>query len=394
MAKMLTYHQTEQLELTSPDCSYNVHKWIPNDEKYTCFVKNQIIEPGKTLIFPKFTVMFMDLKKGVRAVEFSDCKLFEIPQSITGTFVYLEVLSIRNCFLKEINRFQLSNFKHLKQIYIVANELTNVSADLFDDLPNIEAISFYQNKITSIDCKILDNLKNLKYADFRQNVNINCCYAIAPYTHPNGDYYSRISSLSNLVTLIEMHSANMKKKRTKGCGLPDDIRKFIADDKFKDLTIFIGNREFKVHKFLMIARSSFLAAKLVENPATLQLTEFSADNFEKILDFMYNENFPVDDEDIVEIYEAAGKMEVNELKDFCAEELIETVNDENALKILFLSCKFSNYDLKMKSFNVIKKMFPDKKFKDELADDPETIKKMLFVREKLEKEFENLGVYE
>jgi BTB/POZ domain/Leucine rich repeat len=383
MAKMLTYHRTEApIELTSPDCSYNVHKWIPNDEKYTCFVKNQIIEPGRTLSFPKFTVMFMDLKKGVRAVEFSDCKLFEVPQSITGTFVYLEVLSIRNCFLKEIDRNQLSNFKHLKQLYIVANELTSLPADLFKDLPNIEAISFYQNKITSVDYKLLEGLNNLKYADFRQNVNINCCYAIAPYSHPNGDYYSRISSLSNLITLIEMNSSNMNKRRTQGCGLPDDIRKFIAVDKFKDLKIYVANREFKVHKFLMIARSSTLAAMLQDNSNEIQLTEFSPETFEKVLEFMYNESFPVDDENIVEVYEAAGK------------ELIETINDENALKILFLSCKFSNYDLKMKAFNVIKKMFPDKKFKDELADDPETIKKMLFVREKLEKEFENLGVYE
>lgn len=391
---MLTYHRTEVLELTSPDCSYNVHKWIPNDEKYTCFVKNQIIEPGKTLVFPKFTVMFMDLKKGVRAVEFSDCKLFEVPQSLTGTFVYLEVLSIRNCFLKTIDRHQLSSFKHLKQLYIVANELTSLPADLFDDLPNIEAVSFYQNKITSIDCKILEKLVNLKYADFRQNVNINCCYAIAPYTHPNGDYYSRISSLSNLITLIEMHSMNEKKKRTKGCGLPNDIRRFIAEEKFKDLRIFVSNREFKVHKFLMIARSSFLAVKLQDNPETIELTEFSPEIFEKVLDFIYNESFPVDDENAMEIYEAAGKLDIVELKDFCAEEMIENINDENALKVLFLSCKFSNYDLKLKAFNVIKKMFPDKKFKDELADDPETIKKMLFVREKLEKEFENLGVYE
>lgn len=391
---MLTYHRTEVLELTSPDCSYNVHKWIPNDEKYTCFVKNQIIEPGKTLVFPKFTVMFMDLKKGVRAIEFSDCKLFEIPQSLTATFIYLEVLSIRNCFLKEINKIQLSSFKHLKQIYIVANELTSLPADLFTELPNVEAISFYQNKITSIDPNLLEPLINLKYADFRQNVNINCCYAVSPYTHPNGDYYSRISSLSNLKTLIEMHSAEANKKRTKGSGLTEDIRKFIADDKFKDLKIYVNNREFQVHKFLMIARSSYFAEKLEDTPNFIELNEFSIEAFEKILDFIYNENFPAEDENFLEVYEVAGKLEINELKDFCAEELIETVNDENALKILFLSCKYSNYDLKMKSFNVIKKMFPDKKFKDELADDPETIKKMLFVREKLEKEFENLGVYE
>lgn len=392
--KMLTYHKSEIVELSSPDCSYNVHRWLPNDEKYTCFVKNQILEPGKTLTFPKFNILFMDLKKGVRALEFSDCQLFDVPKRLTDTFAYLEILSIRNCFLKEIRRSDLTEFKHLKQLHIISNEIKKLPMDLFDDVPNLEVISFYQNKISAIAPGVMENLKNLKFADFRQNENINSCYAIPPYTHPNGDYYSKISSLNNLIALIEMCTGKDTSKRLKGKSFTDDIRKFINDENFKDLIVIAGGCEFKVHKFILAARSPKLSELIQENTGDLHLTEFSSETFQKVIDFIYHEELPVEGDSFMEIYEAAGKLEITELKDFCAEQLLETISEENALEILLMSNKFNNYDLKMKSFDAIKKMFPDKKIKDELADDPETIKKMLFVRKKLEAEFENLGVYE
>lgn len=390
----------EVIELTSPDCSYNVHKWLPNDEKYTCFVKNQIIEPGKTLQFPKFNVLFMDLKKGVRALEFSDCKLFEIPSRLTATFAYLEILSIRNCFLKTITRIELSEFKHLKQLFIVSNEISHLSADVFTDLHQLEAFSFYQNKISSIEPGIFSSLRdNLKYVDFRQNTRINACFAITPYSHPAGEYYTKINSLNNLIAIIEMHCTGQEKtKRVKGSGLAEDIKRFIADDKFKDFTVTVADgNDFKVHKFLITARSSVMAAMLQDKPDArdLKLNDLTSEIFQILLDFMYSENFPVDEDiNLVEVYKAAGQLEINELKDFCAEELIDKVNDDNSLELLLLSNKYGNHDLKMKAFDEIKKSFPDKKFKDELADDPETIKKMLFVKKKLEFEFEALGVYE
>lgn len=397
MSKMLTYHRTEVIELQAPDCSYNVHKWLPNDEKYSCFVKNQIIEPGKSLVFPKFNVLFMDLKKGVRAIEFDDCKLFEIPGGVSTTFAYLEILSVRNCFLKQITRDDLKDMKHLKQVLIISNEITNLPADLFDDHPNLEAVSFYQNKISSIGTGLLDRLRNLKYADFRQNTNINACFAMDQYPHPIGDYFSRINSLENLIAIVALHCTGVKKsKRLKGTGMLADIQKFINDDKLKDLTISVKGEQFKVHKFLIAARSPTLAAMLVESPAVndIQLDDLSPETFKKVLDFIYNENFPVGYEKMMEIYAAAGKLEITELKDFCAEELVETIEDENALELLLMSNKYGSYDLKIKAFETIKQMFPEKKLKDELADDPETIKKMLFVRKKLEKEFEDLGIYE
>lgn len=397
MQKALTYHKTEIVELQSPDCSYNIHKWIPNKETHTCFVRNQIIEPGKSLVFPKFNVLFMDLKKGVRALEFVDCKLFEVPNRLSETFGYLETLSIRNCFLKEIKRAELSEFRHLRQLFIISNEITHLAADLFNDLKQLEAISFYQNKISIIEPGLLDSLGNLKFADFRQNININTCLAASPYTHPMGDNYTRISTLNNLIALIALDCAKMKNvKKTKGTGLTEDIQKFIPIESFKDLTINAGGAQFRVHKFLMAARSPKLASMLLENQNAreLTLTEISSEVFADVLDFICHEKFPSDEMNLMEIYEAAGKLQINELKNFCAEELMEVINDENALDILLMSNKYENHELKMKSFEAIKKMFPDKKFKNELADDPETIKKMLFVRQKLEKEFENLGIYE
>lgn len=394
MSKMLTHHSTETVELKAPDCSYNVHKWMPNSENYTCFVKNQIIEPGKTLIFPKFNVLFMDLKKGVRALEFDDCKLFEIPRGVATTFLYLEIISIRNCFLKKITRDDLREMKHLKQVIIVSNEITSLPADLFDDHPNLEAVSFYQNKITAIESGLLDRLKNLKYADFRQNTNINACYASADFSHPIGDNFSRISSLENLIAIIKLHCIGDKKtKRLKGSGLKDDLHRYIANENFKDLTITVGSDSYRVHKFLVAARSNILSAAATDLPE-IKVEDCTSETFRKVLDFIYNEIFPVGDDDMLDIYTAAGKLDVHELRDFCAEELMESVNDENALELLLLTNKFGNYDLKMKAFETIKKMFPDRKLRDELADDPETIQKMLFVRKKLEHEFENLGVYE
>ena len=59
--------------------------------------------------------------------------------------------------------------------------------------------------------------------------------------------------------------------------------------KFKDFSIKIEDREFKVHKFLLAARSPTLAEMIKNNPDAdeLQLVDISVEIFEKILKYLY-----------------------------------------------------------------------------------------------------------
>jgi hypothetical protein len=112
--------------------------------------------------------------------------------------------------------------------------------------------------------------------------------------------------------------------------------------------------------------------------------------FEKLLDFIYNEAAPEDDVELTGIYAAAGELNIVDLKNITADKLMNTIDDKNAMKILKLSNKYGNEELRIKAFEKIKKILSEYKMSIEFSKNPEKIEKLLDIKRTLDMEFQKL----
>ncbi|CAG9810390.1 unnamed protein product [Chironomus riparius] len=160
--------------------------------------------------------------------------------------------------------------------------------------------------------------------------------------------------------------------------LNSDIKKFLQNQNFKDFCIQIDDRELKVHKFILAARSPTLAEIFLKNPEAenLKLVDITPETFKIILHFMYTDELPGDEKiNYLQLYSAAGRLEINELKIFAEPKAFESLNPENAIEILVLSNKFKNNEMREKAFELIKKAYPE--VPDVWIDKPEKVKKFI-----------------
>jgi hypothetical protein len=159
-------------------------------------------------------------------------------------------------------------------------------------------------------------------------------------------------------------------------GIFADLQTLIQDDSTKDFQIQIDDREFPIHKFLLAARSPTLAEILRNNPEVenLNLVDISVDIFEVILKFLYTDELPgVDGTNFLQLFAAAGKLKIQELKKYAAMNLIDVINENNAIEAFKLSNKYAHEELKQKAFNEIKKMYPKYEFEDAWASNAEFV---------------------
>ncbi|KAL7051133.1 hypothetical protein ACKWTF_004345 [Chironomus riparius] len=163
-------------------------------------------------------------------------------------------------------------------------------------------------------------------------------------------------------------------------GLLGDIKACIQEESTKDFKVLIENREFDVHKFLLIARSPTIADILRNNPEieSLSLLDIPVDIFENILKFLFTDVVPDDNEtNFLYLFAAAGKLKIKELKQFAADQLLKAINQENVMEVFMLSSKYGDDKLKRKAFDEIKKMFPKYVFKDVWISSYELVMKVI-----------------
>ncbi|KAL7013204.1 hypothetical protein ACKWTF_015260 [Chironomus riparius] len=155
-------------------------------------------------------------------------------------------------------------------------------------------------------------------------------------------------------------------------GIFFDLSALIQNDATKDFQITIDDHEFSVHKFLLIARSPTLAELLKNNSEVenLNLVDISVDIFKIILKFLYTDELPGDDgTNFLLLFAAAGKLKIEELKDYSAGKIVAQVNADNAFEVFKLGYKYNHGRLRERAFEEIKKKYPKIEFKDEWAID-------------------------
>jgi len=170
-------------------------------------------------------------------------------------------------------------------------------------------------------------------------------------------------------------------------SLAYDLTSFTQNETTRDFKIIIEGQEFPVHKFLLAARSPTLAEILKNNPEVenLNLVDISVEIFEIILKFLYTDEHPGDKgTNFMQLFAAAGKLKIEKLVKYAAPKIINQVDGENALEILRVSACFKLFDLKLKTFKLLKKKFSEIKFEDEWLENPDKLIKVVTMLKKKE----------
>ncbi|CAO1433815.1 unnamed protein product [Diamesa hyperborea] len=136
----------------------------------------------------------------------------------------------------------------------------------------------------------------------------------------------------------------------------------MSDSTLSDFTIIVKSKEFKVHKLVLSVRSPVFNTMFKSNwkeavHNKVEINDIESNTFEKLLIFIYCGKIPEDlDSYAMDLFVAADKYEVTELKNECEKYIFENVSKDNAMDVFNLSNLYScNYDLKPLSFEIIKK---------------------------------------
>lgn len=415
---------------------------IDNENYFVCGVKDQkILENHDLKFIGKHEVGRS--KYDVTSIYFHNCEVTKVPQGLTKIFPNLTTIDIRISNLKNLCRNDLIEYKNLKEFRCYLNQIEFLPGDLFEDFKNLELISFYGNHLKIIEPNFLDGLSKLKFVDLRENLNFNKWFSTLPHLKGNISLDELKTELlekfftqnSNLVKdfclrlqlkvqnfreckdkLVEKNlrlktkyenSKNEKSTLTLNfqnqiddltskleTGLLADLKASTKDETSKDLIIFVNDRVFKVHKFLIVARSPALAEILKNNLEldNLNLVNITEEIFEKILKYLYTDELPGDDQtNYLHLFATAGKLKIEELKNHAATKLFDLINETNALNILEWSNKYDHKELRQKAFEEIKKKYPKLEFKDEWSTQFDKLLKIIQAyvdKQKAEKTFE------
>jgi hypothetical protein len=339
---------------------------------------------------PKFPNNLGEVFKNITQLMIQNSKLREISKEILKQFLKLEDLDLSNNQLEEMPKDLFEFNKKLKIIILSSNKIQKIESGLLDELQNLKEfyigwnqlefvpgdflkfnkkmkrIFFYGNKIKFIGPELLDELPELTYMDFTENICINNFYNNSWHDLQKlNEIKQEIKSLKIPPELREeiekskvtkkpekserKSSNNQSEDSSKNCKeFHKELETLLTLDDFKDFTIKINTKVFKVHKFLFIARSETFAELMKQNPAAdeLILEDIPVEIFEVILKFLYTDEAPKDPKNAREIFSAASKLKIKKLKEIYAKILIEKVesekNFEELWKIFNLGVKFES----------------------------------------------------
>lgn len=389
---------------------------IENTEGYKYSVTKQSISPSVDEVKFQNQINNDEFDTNVKFLLISQCTIPKFPREINNDFRHLEKLTIMQSQLKSITKFELKSFKNLKIVNFNFNDLAFLPGDLFHCNMKLEEIHFKSNKIEYIGPKLIESLQSLTYADFRDNKNINKYLSINEIAF-YGNYGFRVT-LEGLMEIIHEKCAppideNELAARygmRNGGNYPgnhaehqlqitphsfiDDMQNFFMRGEFKDFTVKVADREFKIYKSVLAARSKTFTEYLRNNPeaVSMDLLDITAENFDRVMKFVQFERQPYT-ENVADVFIAAGKLEIEGLKTVTANLMIASMknekNLENLLKILSMANDYEHDELRLKAFEEIKKQFPGSQLKDELARQPEKLKRIIDVKLMLMKELEN-----
>jgi len=352
-----------------------------NIKVYVCYIKEDEITKHAAEI-KSFVGAHLEERKNedVDAVCFSS--VHYIPRGIMNSFTNMQYLELTNCGLKEISHHDLKEMPQLKELALDNNKLRKLPRNLFIHTPHLEQILFRNNRIVTIGTDILEPLKELKVANFLNNITINLSLSV--FKEETNCTLAELKNHINFYCKAKLESDSR--------SILEDLQKVMFKDALLDFKIIIADREFKVHKFMMVARSETFCEMIENNPEAdeIVLTNIEPEIFEIVLKFIYEDFLPDDAEKMLKIYAAATKLEIQKLRDYVESELLKNINEDNAYEVLVMSNNYESNELRTQAFAEIRRIFKEKRLKDDLAYKPEAIAKLFKLKKYYEDELQSI----
>ncbi|XP_008556025.2 speckle-type POZ protein B isoform X1 [Microplitis demolitor] len=130
------------------------------------------------------------------------------------------------------------------------------------------------------------------------------------------------------------------------CKITDCIKDLFTTKMASDIVLVVDNRKFLAHKAILMARSAvffamFSNAMKEQKENEVNIPDMNPDIFEKMLEFMYTDEITdIDDNDIVDLLDAAEKYQLPSLKELCERLLIQSLNIDNAIKFMAVGDRY------------------------------------------------------
>ncbi|KAJ6225004.1 hypothetical protein RDWZM_003549 [Blomia tropicalis] len=142
------------------------------------------------------------------------------------------------------------------------------------------------------------------------------------------------------------------------CRLSEDLSGLFESQKFSDVILCVGGKEFYVHKAILGARSPVFAAMFEhemeeKKQNRVEITDMDPEVLREMLRFIYTGKAPYLDKWDAELLAAADKYDLERLKVMCEESLCSNLSVESAAEVLILADMHSANQLKAHAIEFI-----------------------------------------
>ncbi len=144
--------------------------------------------------------------------------------------------------------------------------------------------------------------------------------------------------------------------------LRGDLISLLASGENSDVTLIVGDKEFKVHRIILSSRcevfKAMLASDMLEQATnSIRISDIDPEIVHEMLTYIYSGTTPnIGEANMAEkLLHAAEKYQLIQLKEMCCSELIQCLNSDNAIDMLCKGHMYNGDSLKEACINEISK---------------------------------------
>lgn len=133
--------------------------------------------------------------------------------------------------------------------------------------------------------------------------------------------------------------------------LSENFKDLFSNTESSDTILHVQGKEYKAHRAVLIARSSVFAAMFLHETSEKQtglinIADCDSESFGDFLKFLYCGKWEEPSTRCAfHLFETSDKYNVQELKKFCVEYLMENLTVENLSNVVILAEKYEEEDL-------------------------------------------------
>lgn len=133
--------------------------------------------------------------------------------------------------------------------------------------------------------------------------------------------------------------------------LSQNLKDLFSNKESCDTVLLVKDKEFKVHRALLIARSPVFAAMFRHNTAekqtgTVIINDCDPDSFEAFLEYMYSGKLEdIAFNNVINLYKISDKYNVPELKLFCTNYLQLNLTLQNVCEVVTFADEYNETNL-------------------------------------------------